>query len=358
MISSGGELLGINSFLLKESQNLNFAVPATALVDALTGARALAGSLKFPKLPPIYQAHVQPPAAPPQNPSGPVPIPPVVAPPRSWTPPNAVGNLVRLSVAVTDKSGHLVANLPENAFTVFENGVPQPIRIFKREDVPISLALVLDNSAKMRRDRQALEISGLSLLSGLNPSSESFIVNFNDEAYLDVDFTGDIDVLRTGLARIDAKGGAAMRDAIRMSIDHLHDRAKQDKKVVIVVTDGSDDASLVPLDSLAKLAQRAGTLIYAIGLLDGESRTSAANARRELNQLTQSTGGLALYPKGLSVPEITRVAREIAYEIRNEYEIAYAPANHERDGSFHTITVAVGGRGGMVARTREGYLAK
>src|SRR5580693_8155773 len=123
--------------------------------------------------------------------------------------------LVPLNVTVTDKSGRLVTNLPQTAFQVFENGVQQTIRLFKREDVPVSMGLIIDNSGSMREKRQAVETAALAMVRDSNPQDEVFIVNFNDEVYLDADFTNDTKLLEHGLTRIDSRGGTAMRDAIR-----------------------------------------------------------------------------------------------------------------------------------------------
>src|SRR5579884_2795483 len=129
--------------------------------------------------------------------------------------------VVDLHATVVDKSGHLITNLPREAFTVYENGVQQEIRSFKREDVPVSMGLIIDNSGSMRDKRAKVEAAALALVKDSNPQDEVFIVNFNDEAFLDKDFTNDIKDLEEGLARIDSRGGTAMRDAIRMSMDHL-----------------------------------------------------------------------------------------------------------------------------------------
>ncbi len=262
---------------------------------------------------------------------------------------------VPLNVTVTDKSDHLVTNLQQSEFSVFENNVLQPIKVFKHEDVPVSMGLVIDNSGSMRSKRAGVEAATLALVKDSNPQDESFVVNFNDEAYLDVDFTSDIKVLQTGIARIDAKGGTAMRDAIRMSIDHLHDKAKQDKKVIIVVTDGNDNASMVTLESLVKVAQQDGTLIYAIGLLGEEDKSEAAKAKRALKALVEATGGQVFYPKDVS--EVEPIAHQVAHDIRNQYSIWYAPLNDKLDNTFRAIKVTVKAPGSPVARTRLGYWA-
>ncbi len=262
---------------------------------------------------------------------------------------------VPLNVTVMDKNEHLVTNLTESNFQVFENNAPQQIKHFRHEDVPVSMALIIDNSGSMRSKRAGVEASALTLVKDSNPQDETFVVNFNDEPYLDVDFTSDIDVLKKGLERIDAKGGTAMRDAIRISIDHLHDKAKRDKKVLIVVTDGNDNASMVTLESLMKMAQQDGVLIYAIGLLGEEDKSEAAKAKKALKLLVDSTGGQVFYPKEVS--DVEPIAHEVAHDIRNQYTIVYTPSNDKLDETYRAIRVAVKAPGNPVARTRQGYWA-
>ncbi len=263
--------------------------------------------------------------------------------------------LVPLNVTVTDKAGHLVTNLPKSAFQVFENNVPQEIKVFKREDVPVSMGLIIDNSGSMRDKRQGVESAALTLVRQSNAQDEAFIVNFNDEAYLDADFTSDIKEMERGLTKIDSRGGTAMRDAIRMSVDHLKARAKRDKKVILVVTDGNDNASAISLESLVREAQQADVLVYAIGLLSEEEKKEAKAAKRALDLLVESTGGQAFYPKEVS--EVERIAKEVAYDIRNQYTIAYTSTNPALDGTFRQVKVVAKAPGGVTARTRLGYYA-
>src|SRR5260370_7311087 len=176
--------------------------------------------------------------------------------------------LVVLPVSVQDKTGKLVTDLQQKAFKVYENGVEQPIKIFKREDVPISVGIIIDNSGSMREKRQKVEIASMDLVKACNPMDEVCIVNFNDDAYLDVEFTNDIKTLEQGVARIDSRGGTAMREAISMSIDYLKDKGKRQKKVLLVVTDGNDNASTISLEKLVNRARQSEVLVYAIGLLN------------------------------------------------------------------------------------------
>lgn len=263
--------------------------------------------------------------------------------------------LVSLSVTVLDRSGHLVTNLPQSAFQVYENGVKQPLKLFKREDVEISLGLIIDNSGSMRDKRKQVAVAALDLVKDSNPHDEVFIVNFNDEAFLDADFTSDTSKMEQALTKIDSRGGTAMRDAIRMSIDHLKKGAKRDKKVLLVVTDGNDNASMIGLENLVKESQNSGVLIYAIGLLSDEERGEAKKAKRALDALTEATGGEAFYPK--DVDEVDRIAHQVAHDLRNQYSIAYSPVNQNLDGSYRQIKVVVTGPNHPVARTRSGYYA-
>jgi VWFA-related protein len=264
--------------------------------------------------------------------------------------------LVPLNVTITDKGGHLVTNLSQSAFQVYENGVLQQIKIFRHEDVPVSMGLIIDNSGSMREKRQAVEAAALALVKDSNRQDEVFIVNFNDEPYLDADFTNDIAKLEQGLTKIDSRGGTAMRDAIRGSIDHLKEKAKRDKKVILIVTDGNDNASTIGLDALVRQAQQNDILIYAIGLLSEEDKREARKAERDLNILVENTGGQAFYPK--TVAEVEPIAHQVAHDIRNQYTIAYTPANTALDGSYRQIKVVVKAPGNPVARTRSGYYAK
>jgi VWFA-related protein len=213
----------------------------------------------------------------------------------------------------------------------------------------------------MRYKRQGVEAAALALVKDSNPMDEVFVVNFNDEAYLDTCqgnnsncFTNDIKVMEQALTRIDSRGGTAMRDAIRMSIDELK-KGKRDKKVLLVVTDGNDNASMISLENLVRAAQQKDVLVYAIGLLSEEDRKEAKKAKRALELLVESTGGQAFFPKDVS--EVDKIAHEVAHDIRNQYTIGYSPSNENLDGTYRTIKVTVKAPGNPTARTRSGYYA-
>jgi len=263
--------------------------------------------------------------------------------------------LVVLHASVSDKKGKLLTNLNQNAFRVFENGQPQQVKIFKREDVPVSLGIIIDDSGSMSTKRSRVEAASLAMVRASNPQDEVLIVNFNDDAYLDVPFTNDIHKLEQGLARIDSRGGTAMRDAIGMSLDYMRMKAKKDKKVLMVITDGNDNASNISLEKVVSRSNQTDTLVYAIGLFTDEEKHEASKARRALNEMTTATGGLAFYPK--EVNDVQELALEVAKDIRSQYTIAYEPSLQQLDGSYRQIKVTVEAPGKPVVRTRSGYYA-
>jgi VWFA-related protein len=263
--------------------------------------------------------------------------------------------LVVLHTTVADRNGKLVADLPQKAFKVYENNVEQEVKLFRREDIPISVGLVIDNSASMREKRQKVGAAALQLVKASNPQDEVFIVNFSDSAYLDCPFTNSIPKLEEALAHIDSRGTTAMRDAIAMSINYMKNNAKLEKKVLLVVSDGDDNLSELTLEQLIRQAQQAEVLIYAIGLLTEEDRASARQAQKALDTITEATGGAPYYPKALA--EVDQIALQVAHEVRNQFTIGYSPSQQALDGSFRQIRVAVDGPNRPVARTRTGYWA-
>jgi Ca-activated chloride channel family protein len=263
--------------------------------------------------------------------------------------------LVELPVTVVSKEGKLVTDLPQKSFKVFENGVEQPIKLFRHEDVPISLGIIIDNSGSMREKRQKVETASLDLVRASNPQDEVFIVNFNDDPFLDVPLTNDIKKMEEGIARIDSRGGTAMREAIDSSMTYLKKEGHRQKKVLLVITDGNDNASTISLEKLVSRAQQNEVLVYSIGLLNEEERREARLAKRALDSISRDSGGVAFYPK--SPAEVDAIALQVAHEIRNQYTIAYSPSVQEMDGSFRQIKVTVSSPGHPVVRTRTGYYA-
>jgi Ca-activated chloride channel homolog len=263
--------------------------------------------------------------------------------------------LVPLYVSVIDKNGKLVTNVPQSGFKVFENNVEQTLKVFNREDVPVSLGIIIDNSGSMREKRPKVAAAALELVKASNPQDEVFIVDFNDVAYLDAPFTNNIKKLEQVLDKIDTRGGTAMRDAISMSIDYAKESGKKSKKVLLVITDGNDNTSNETLEQLVRKARQSEVLIYCIGLLNDEEPREGRAAKRALKELATASGGLDYYPKTLG--EVESITPQIAHEIRNQYILAYTPTNTALDGTFRSIKVTVKAPGNPTVRVRNGYFA-
>ena len=262
--------------------------------------------------------------------------------------------LVVLHATVKNRRGQLVTNLDRDAFSVYENGRRQPIALFRRDDVAVSLGLIIDNSGSMRSLRADVERAALAFVRASNPIDEVFVLNFADKPRIDVPFTRDVHLLEAGIARVDSIGGTAMRDAVLTAERYLREHASYDRRVLLVITDGNDNASRASIAQLRKTVEHGETAIFAVGLFRaGDS--AAGKDRDELDHLTELTGGAAYYPA--SIDRIDEIVLDIARQIRNQYTIAYTPANQALDGSYRAIQVRVAGPRAPSVRTRPGYWA-
>ena len=264
-------------------------------------------------------------------------------------------DLVVSNLSVFDASGQIVKGLQQTAFTVFENDRKQEISVFRQEDVPVSLGSIIDNSASMEKKKDRVASAALAMVKASNPDDEVFIINFNEEADIVQDFTNDLAALEKSLHRLHAQGETAMRDAALLGIEHLRAKASRDKKVVVVITDGEDNSSVVAQQRVIEAAHLTNTIVYAIGLLGEERPDNAARARKQLEEMTNATGGRAWFLA--DVTAIAAVAPEIAHEIRNQYVLGYTSSDTNKDGKFRTIRVEVNVPGTTV-RTRSGYYAR
>jgi VWFA-related protein len=252
-----------------------------------------------------------------------------------------------------------VDGLTQDNFRVYEDKVEQKLSIFKREDIPVSMGLVIDNSGSMRDKRPRVNEAALTLVQSSNPQDEAFVVNFNDDFYLDLDkdFSSSIPELKEALERIDSRGSTALYDAIIGSLDHLKKGVKE-KKVLLIVTDGEDNTSRNSLEKTLREIQKTSTVIYTIGLLGQENKRSAKTAKKALTEIAQASGGLAFFPE--NVDDVHAICEQVAHDIRHQYTLAYYPSNGAKDGTFRTVRVDVippRGHGKLVARTRNGYYA-
>ncbi|MGA2020752.1 MAG: VWA domain-containing protein [Candidatus Sulfotelmatobacter sp.] len=260
---------------------------------------------------------------------------------------------VVLHATVVDEQGHLITGLDKSAFSVTQNGTPEPITSFRREDVPVEIGIVVDNSGSMRDKRQQVNDAVLNLIRASNSQDQVFVVNFGQNPYLDQDFTSDVNLLQAALHQVSAKGSTALYDAIVASAAHLENNSLLSKKVLLVITDGQDNMSQETLQEASrKLQQANGPTLYAIGLLGSGLR---GEGREALQHLASSTGGVAYFPDSLD--QVDNITRTVAHDIRSQYILAYKPRNQNVKPQYQTLQVQAHapGYGKLTVRTRSGY---
>ena len=265
---------------------------------------------------------------------------------------------VRLNATVLDGSGKSILDLTKDAFHVYEDGVPQTITSFRHEDLPVSLGILIDSSGSMYDKRAAVDQTSIDLVKLSNPQDEAFLVDFSWEPYIDQDFTNDVSKLQQGLSYIKSSGGTALYDALVASADYLAKNAKRPKQVILIVTDGEDNASSASLeDTIRKIQDLDGPTIYCIGLLFGDEtdKREARHARRVLETLAEQTGGVAYFPRSLK--EVDAIAAEVASDVRTQYSIAYRSTKSPALGGYRQVHVEAKakGYGRLQVRTRTGY---
>jgi Ca-activated chloride channel homolog len=263
--------------------------------------------------------------------------------------------LVVLHATVTDRDGGFVHSLGEQSFEVYEDGARQRIRLFKNEDIPVTIGLVVDHSSTMRRKLVEVSAAARTFVRSSNREDEMFVVNFNERVSLGlpttIRFTNSTDELERAITSAPAGGQTALYDAIARGLEELR-AGNWDRKVLIVVSDGGDNASAQGLSQILKLAGQSSAAIYTVGIFDeGEPDRNPGVLKR----LAETTGGEAFLPKDLS--EVMAISERIARDIRHQYTIGYVPGNSTHDGTHRTIRVAARGKdnGKLTVRTRTGY---
>ena len=280
--------------------------------------------------------------------------------------PNQVGpyairtsvDLVVLRAIVRDHKGAPVSGLTRESFQVYEDKVPQQIESFSHEDIPVTVGLVIDNSGSMRPKHSDVIGAALAFVRSSNPKDEIFVVNFNEHVSMGLPanspFTSNAAQLETALSRNVITGMTALYDAIAAGLEQLQ-KGKWDKKVLIVVSDGGDNASKRNLAQVMSMVNQSNAAIYTMGIFDD---TDEDRNPRVLKHLSGASGGEAFFPKTLQ--EILPICQQIAHDIRSQYTITFIPENKKQDGAYRTISVkareASGGRRLSVI-TRAGYSA-
>lgn len=266
---------------------------------------------------------------------------------------------VLLNCTVIDEKGQSVTDLRREDFRVWEDGVLQTARSFQHQDLPVSMGILVDNSGSMLDKRVAVNAAALNLLKASNPQDVAFIVNFSERAFLDQGFTSDLAALSRGLSHFDSKGTTALYDAVAASADELSNHAKHPKQVLLIITDGADNASRLDLEeAIHRVQNLGGPVVYSIGLLFGTDKDESQRARNALEMLSQETGGVAYFPRSLD--DVDKIAADVARDIRNQYTIGYHSTNTSGIAGYRTVRLEAkaANHGKLIVRTRKGYYSK
>ncbi|HEY8055069.1 MAG TPA: VWA domain-containing protein [Terriglobales bacterium] len=263
---------------------------------------------------------------------------------------------VLVQVSVLDKKGRSADDLPASDFRVYENNVLQTVDSFSHADSPVSVGIIVDNSASMAPRRVQVDQAALNFARASNPGDEVFIVKFNDEYHLAAPFTNDIERLERGLGELEPSSSTALYDTLLRAGAYLMHDGKRTKKVLLVISDGADDSSTHDLNQvLASLQARDAPMIYCIGLSDKEDgRTLERESEDALRQIAGTTGGVAYFPKNLR--DVDAITRKVARDIRLQYSLIYR--SNQPGPGYHSIRVEVADahQKHLVAYTRRGYV--
>jgi Ca-activated chloride channel family protein len=264
---------------------------------------------------------------------------------------------VVLHATAQNSKGVLVSGLDKDNFHVYEDGVLQQVKYFSHGDIPVTVGLVIDNSGSMKPRRSDVIAAALAFARSSNPQDQMFVVNFNEKVSFglpsELPFTDQVVQLEFALDRSIADGETALYDAIAVALEHLK-QGNRDKKVLIVISDGGDNASKHNLTQVRAMAGQPDAIIYTIGIFDDNDGDKNPGV---LRRLAKDTGGEAFLPQSLE--ELLPICERIARDIRNQYTIVYVPSNRKRDGTYRNIQVKADapGHGRMLVRTRAGYYA-
>ena len=266
-------------------------------------------------------------------------------------------DVVILHATTQDRHGNLVSGLGKTNFRIYEDGVLQTIKYFSHEDIPVTVGLVVDHSGSMGSKRADVIAAALAFARSSNPQDQMFVVNFNEKVSFglpkNVLFTDKVAQLEVALSRISADGETALYDAVAAALDHLK-QGNRDRKVLIVISDGGDNASRHKLAEIMAAAGQPDATIYTIGIFDEGDGDSKPHV---LKQLAGNTGGEAFFPE--SSKDVLPICERIAHDIRNQYTMAYVPTNRKRDGTYRVVRVEAitTGTRRLSVRTRTGYFA-
>ncbi len=265
-------------------------------------------------------------------------------------------DLVVLNATIRDRNGRLVGDLAQKDISVMEDGKAQTLRVFRREDLPVTVGMVIDHSGSMKRKLENVIAAALEFLKFSNPADQLFVVNFNEVVSFGLphamEFTNLPAQLKAAILGSPTTGKTALYDSVLLALKRL-DYGKRDRNVLLVVSDGADNASRISLDELLKIAGQSSAMIYAIGIFapDDPYRNPGV-----LRKLAEATGGEAFFPKELE--DLPAICERIAREIRSQYILGYISNNPERAGHYRRIRVIANSEAyeKLSVRTRAGYV--
>lgn len=262
--------------------------------------------------------------------------------------------MVLLDVGVRDAKGGYVAHLPQSAFHVDEDGVPQTITAFSNADVPVEAGLVMDASGSMRTKRAEVNAAGLAFVERSNPQDQIFVLNFNDKVWdglpEGVPFSDNVEVLRAALGNERPQGRTVLYDAIAVGLHHL-ELGNRGRKTLVLVTDGGDNHSMLDLATAMKLIEESHTTIYTVGLYDNDDPYRNPGVLRKIAAVS---GGECFLPK--KYDEVVSICEKIAKDIRYRYTIGYVPSRSAKTGIRKLrVTASAADRGKLVVQSRTSY---
>lgn len=261
---------------------------------------------------------------------------------------------VVLQASVHDHGGHSVAKIRQQDFEVFEDGKPQEIRLFRQEDTPVTVGLVIDHSGSMREKLAHVTTAARAFVRSSNSHDQMFVLNFNEHVSpglpLGMQFSDSAEQLGNAIWSSQARGTTALYDAVIEALERLR-KGTSDKKVLLVISDGGDNASTARLEQVLKVAEQSSATIYTIGIFDPDDPDKNP---RVLSRLARESGGEAFFPHQLD--ETVQICERIARDIRDQYTIGYVSMKH-KDGEYHKIRLVARPDGSkkLWVRTRPGY---
>lgn len=264
-------------------------------------------------------------------------------------------SLVVLPVSVTDSNGAFVSGLRREQFRVYEEGRLQDVTLFLEEDTPVTAGIIVDRSRSMGPKLVEVAAAASTFADSSNPEDEMFVVDFSDNVMVESlggrTFTSDARILERAVSAVSARGQTALYDAVAEGLNHLA-LGKRDKKALIIVSDGGDNASRHKFSDVLTMARQAHAVIYSIGLVG----SSEEEDPRALERLCKETGGIAFFPQ--AGQNISEIAKAIARDLREQYTLGYSPGRRPNGSSFRrlAVRVAASGRGRLRVRTRAGYM--